>query len=171
MRFKSALWLLLLTLSGCTGIPAHVTPVTPFDANRYLGKWYEIARLDHSFEAGLTQVSANYSLRHDGGLNVLNRGFNPKTQQWKQAQGKAFWVRDPNTGYLKVSFFGPFYGAYVIFSLGADYQYAMVSGPSHDYLWLLARTPQVSERLKTRFISQAKQRGFDTQKIIWVQQP
>lgn len=162
---------LFLTLAGCTGVPDNVHPVKNFDAQQYLGKWYEIARLDHSFERGMTKVSAEYTLRDDGGIAVTNRGYNAEKQQWKEAHGKAYFVRDNNTGYLKVSFFGPFYGSYIVFDLGDDYQYSMISGPNHDYLWLLARTPTVSDTLKADFVRKAKARGFNTDELIWLDTP
>ncbi len=123
-------------------MPASVEPVQGFDLNRYLGKWYEIARLDHSFEEGLDNVTAVYSLRDDGGVNVVNRGFLSKDDVYQEAEGRAYFVNDSDEGYLKVSFFRPFYASYVIFELDQDgYQYAFVSGPDTSFLWLLSRTP------------------------------
>ncbi|MBT1062274.1 lipocalin family protein [Bowmanella sp. Y26] len=166
--------LLLLSLwglSSCTGMPDRVKPVKGFELNRYLGSWYEIARLDHSFEAGLSQVTANYSMREDGGVSVLNRGFSADENTWREAEGKAYFVEDSDTGYLKVSFFGPFYGSYVIFELDKqNYQYAFVSGPDTDYLWLLARTPQVEPEVIDKFEQMAKDRGFNTDQLIYVDQ-
>ena len=166
-----ALFVLFLFVAGCTGLPEGVQPVKPFDANRYLGTWYEIARLDHSFERGLEQVSAHYSLREDGGIKVLNKGYSAETQEWKEAEGKAYLMGDGKEGYLKVSFFGPFYGAYGIFGLDQqDYQYAFVSGYNNDYLWLLARTPTVSQDVVAQFEEKAKRLGFATDKLIYVRQ-
>ena len=125
-------------------MPENVEPVDEFEVDRYLGRWYEIARLDHSFEKGLSQVTATYSPRKDGGIKVINRGYSAEKQQWKEAEGKAYFVGSNDEAYLKVSFFGPFYGSYVVFELDKkDYQYAFSSGPDNDYLWLLARTPNV----------------------------
>jgi apolipoprotein D and lipocalin family protein len=162
----------LLLLGGCsTGLPPGVTPVQDFELQRYLGKWYEIARLDHSFERGLEQVTAQYSLRDDGGVRVINRGYDPASGTWKEAEGKAYFVRDPDVGYLKVSFFGPFYGAYVVFELDQEgYGYAFVSGPDTSYLWLLARSPTVDQALVERFVEAASARGFDTDALIFVPQ-
>jgi len=169
LRF--ALLLLLAGLMvGCTGIPDGLKPVQPFELQRYLGKWYEVARLDHSFERGLNQVSAEYSVREDGGVKVVNRGWDIEKQQWKEAVGKAYFVGSSDEGYLKVSFFGPFYGAYVIFALDADYQYSFISGPNRDYLWLLSRTPTVPESVMQRFKQQATALGFDKGKLIVVEQ-
>jgi apolipoprotein D and lipocalin family protein len=134
--------------SGCLGMPEAVTPVKEFEIEKYLGKWYEIDRLDHSFERGLECVTAEYSLREDGGVKVVNRGFSVEKKQWREAQGKAFFVNESNEGYLKVSFVGPFYGAYVVFELDRDnYHYAFVTGPNKSYLWLLSRTQTVESDL------------------------
>ena len=159
-------------LSACTGIPEGVEPVDDFELNRYLGRWYEIARLDHSFERGLSQVTANYSLRDDGGVKVVNRGYDAQKAQWQSSEGKAYFVGATNMGHLKVSFFGPFYGSYIIFELDDDYRYSMVSGPDHSYLWLLSRKPTVPHQVKQRFLKRAAQLGFDTSALIFVvQQP
>jgi apolipoprotein D and lipocalin family protein len=158
-------------LAGCLGMPKAVVPVQGFELDRYLGKWYEIARLDHSFERGMEQVTAEYSLRDDGGVVVRNRGFSPAKNKWSEALGKAFFVRDPDEAYLKVSFFGPFYGSYVVFELDQDdYQYAFVSGPDTSYLWLLSRTPTVDAGLLSRFVEKARALGFDTEKLVYVKQ-
>lgn len=161
--------LLTLLLTGCMGIPEHVKPVDSFNVQRYLGKWYEIARLDHSFERGLSRVSAEYSLREDGGLKVVNRGYSAKDNKWKEAVGKAYFVEEANKGYLKVSFFGPFYGSYVIIDLDQEqYQYSLLCGPDKSYLWLLSRTPTMQEEVKKRLIAQAAALGFDTRSLIYV---
>jgi apolipoprotein D and lipocalin family protein len=168
---RTLLLLLIVSLGGCTGIPKNVTPVDNFQLNRYLGKWYEIARLDHSFERGLTHVTATYSLRSDGGVKVVNRGYAPEKKRWKQAIGKAYFVKGQNLGYLKVSFFGPFYGSYIIFELDhANYQYALISGPDKSYLWILARTPTIDPSITASLLAKASALGFDTRKLIFVKQ-
>ena len=164
-------FLLSLFLSGCLGMPEGVHPVKEFELNKYLGKWYEIARLDHSFERGLGRVTAEYSLRDDGGVRVINKGFSIKKNKWKEAEGKAFFVRGQDEGYLKVSFFGPFYGSYVVFELDKEnYQYAFVSSYNTSYLWLLARSPNVSKEIMDRFVKKSKALGFDTDAFIFVEQ-
>ncbi len=156
-------------LAGCAGIPKGVTPVKNFDTQRYLGDWYEIARLEHSFEKGLSDITANYSLRDDGGIRVLNRGYDAKKGEWRVAEGKAYPMEGASTGYFKVSFFGPFYGSYVIFDLDkADYGYSFVTGADKSYLWLLSRTPRVPDEVLSKFIKKANQLGFDTDKLIYV---
>jgi len=168
---RSLLVLFVVLLSGCVGIPENVRPVDNFKLDRYLGKWYEIARLDHSFERGLSRVSAEYSLREDGGVRVLNRGYSATDNKWKEAEGKACFVKGGDQGYLKVSFFGPFYGSYIVFELDHDnYQYSLVSGPDISYLWILARTPQLKETTKSMLIAKAAALGFDTSKLIFVSQ-
>ena len=158
-----------LFLIGCVGLPENVKPVDNFELHKYLGKWYEIARLDHSFERGLSHVTADYSLRNDGGVRVLNRGFSAKKDSWKEAEGKAYFVKEPNQGYLKVSFFGPFYGSYIVFGIDHEnYQYSLVSGPDKSYLWILARTPRLKEDVKNMLIEKAATSGFDTSKLIFL---
>ena len=155
-------------LSGCLAVPDGIEPVDNFELNRYLGKWYEIARLDHSFERGLEAVSAEYSLRDDGGIRVINSGRNTDTQANQEAEGRAYFVEQSDLGYLKVSFFGPFFGSYVIFELDENYQYAFIAGNTTNYLWLLARTPEVPQELVNQFISRATQLGFETSQLIFV---
>jgi len=169
---KKAIFIgMLLSLTGCLGYPNSVNPVTEFNLNNYLGKWYEIARLDHSFERGLDKVTAEYSMREDGGVKVVNRGFSASDGEWKEAVGKAFFVEEQNKGYLKVSFFGPFYGSYVVFALdSAHYQYAFVSGPNTSYLWLLSRTPEIEDDLKAMFVEKVEKLGFNPKNLIWVKQ-
>ncbi len=165
---------ILTMLSGCigmTGMPKDVRPVTDFDLSRYLGTWYEIARLDHSFERGLTDVSATYSMNEDGTVKVVNKGFRVKDDEWTESIGKAKFVDASNEGYLKVSFFGPFYGSYIIFGLDkTNYDYAFVSGPNLDYLWLLSRTKELDPSIIAKFKETAKAAGFDTTKLIMVEQ-
>ncbi|MDO7085231.1 lipocalin family protein [Pseudocolwellia sp. AS88] len=167
---KVLLIISVFLLSSCLGMPESVKPASDFELQKYLGKWYEIARLDHSFERGLSQISAEYSLKDDGGVKVINRGFSKEDNQWNQAEGKAYFVNDVTQGYLKVSFFGPFYGSYVVFELDEDYQYAFVSGPDTEYLWLLARTPTVDKKILNKFVAMSKARGFNTKNIIYVEQ-
>lgn len=170
MKLLAATLGLAVLLAGCVGKPEGVTPVTGFDSARYLGKWYEVARLDNSFEKGLDNVTADYSMRDDGGIKVVNRGFKAAKKEWSQSEGKAYFVEGPNTGYLKVSFFGPFYGSYVVFDLDPAYQYSMVTGNDKSYLWLLSRTPQLDPAIKKRLVDKAQALGYDTSKLVWVDQ-
>lgn len=168
---KLVLLLSFIVLSSCVSKPDFVTPVSGFELDRYLGTWYEIARLDHRFERGLNDVTANYSRRDDGGVRVLNRGYSETDNRWEDAEGKAYFVNSPDEAFLKVSFFGPFYGAYVVFDLDTDnYQHAFVAGPNTKYLWFLSRTPTVSEAMIERFESHAQSLGYDTSELIYVSQ-
>lgn len=161
--------MLLMTLTACTGVPENVSPVNNFDAEKYAGQWYEIARFDHRFEDGLSNVTATYTLREDGGIDVVNRGFSEEEGEWDEAKGKAFFVKDNTTGHLKVSFFGPFYASYVVMALDEEaYQYALVTGPDKDYLWILAREKQLSDAVRGKLLAIANQHGYDTDKFIWV---
>ena len=165
-------WLSFMSIffiSGCVKAPVNITPVHDFKLEKYLGTWYEIARLDHSFERGLTRVTAHYSLREDGGVRVLNRGYSENDAKWKEAEGKAYFVHQPDQGFLKVSFFGPFYGSYVIFELDHEgYQYSLVSGPDRSYLWILARRPEMGDEIKEVLVKKASTLGFATEKLIFV---
>ena len=161
---------MVLAISGCssTSPPPGIAPVTPFDLARYEGRWYEVARLDHSFERGMTDVSATYQRQSDGTVQVLNRGFDTAKNDWRQAEGKAKFTGDKNTASLKVSFFGPFYGGYHVAALDADYQWALVVGPDRSYFWVLSRTRQLAPALREQIIARAKALGIDTQALIWV---
>jgi apolipoprotein D and lipocalin family protein len=149
-------------------LPDNVEPVRNFDPERYLGTWYEIARLDHSFERDLERVTATYELNDDGSIAVLNKGFNTEKGEWRQAEGVAKPMGSNDIGHLKVSFFGPFYGTYAVFELADDYSYAFVSGYNTDYLWLLAREPQISVDVRERFMARSQALGFETADLIWV---
>ena len=167
---RVAILLFLLGLAGCTSVPEGVTPVTGFESERYLGTWYEIARFDHSFEDGLSRVTATYSKREDGGIRVLNKGYDAATGEWDEAEGKAYFVSDETTGHLQVSFFGPFYASYVIAELDEDnYQYSLVTGPDRSYLWILARQPTLSQDVLDELLSKAKSLGYATDEFIWVE--
>lgn len=166
-----ALWFGSFLLAGCTMTPQGVTPVESFEVDRYLGTWYEIARLDHRFERGLSQVSATYSKRPDGGSDVINRGLDRKAGKWKEAQGRAYFIDKPDVARLKVTFFWPFYGGYNIIELDRDrYAYALVCGPNRSYLWILARTRHLDKPILQQLITTAERLGFDTGQLIFVEQ-
>jgi len=158
-----------LYLGGCTGAPEGVEPVTGFELDRYLGTWYEVARLDHRFERGMSNVTATYSMRDDGGVKVVNRGYLADKDKWESATGKAYFVGDSDTGQLKVSFFGPFYGGYNIVELDTtDYSYSLVVGPNRDYLWILSRTPQLDPDLLASIVDTAAELDFPVDELIYV---
>ena len=167
MRNKLTLFAIFV-LAGCTGVPEGVETVDGFELDRYLGTWYEIARLDHRFERGLSDVTATYSMRDDGGVRVVNRGRNEEGE-WDEAEGKAYFVDASDQGRLKVSFFGPFYGGYNVIELDkAGYQYSLVSGPDRSYLWILARTPELDQATLDRLVSKARDLGYPVDELIYV---
>lgn len=162
--------LLLILAIGCASVPEGVQPVTPFNKAKYLGKWYEIARFDSRFERDLINTTAEYALREDGSISVTNRGFNTVDEEWESVTGKAKFVGNEDVAQLKVSFFGPFYSGYNVIALDADYQYALVCGGDLDYLWILSRTKNIPENIKTEYLSIADSLGFKTENLIWVKQ-
>lgn len=171
MRYRlPALALLTLALlSGCATPPKGVEPVAGFDLDRYLGRWYEIARLDHSFERGLSRVTAEYTRRDDGTIRVLNRGYKDAKGEWNSIEGSARPVGEPDVGALKVTFFKPFYGGYFVIALDQEaYTYAMVSGPTRSYLWILSRTPDLDPAIYNRLVAQAREQGFAVENLIRV---
>lgn len=160
---------------NATRVPEGVKPVENFDISRFDNKWYEIARLDTPFEKKLGNVSATYDIRDDGGINVLNKGINETSGKAVEIKGKAYFVGDSDKAHLKVSFFGPFYASYVVMGLdrgeGTDkYQNALITGNSKDFLWLLSRDPSVSDAVKNEFVQQAKDLGYKTDALVWVDQ-
>ncbi|MBD1581947.1 lipocalin family protein [Pseudoalteromonas sp. S16_S37] len=161
----------LVTLLGaCTGLPENIQPVSNFNIQKYQGKWYEIARLDHSFEQNLSNVTATYAINNDGSVEVINKGYHTQDKEWQQADGIAKFVNGDDIGHLKVSFFGPFYGSYVVFGLDQNaYQYAYVTSYNKEYLWLLARTPKVSQSVIDDFVQTAQQYDFAIEQLIYVQ--
>jgi apolipoprotein D and lipocalin family protein len=154
--------------AGCVGVPEGIEPVTGFQVERYMGRWYEVARLDHSFERGMEQVTATYELRPDGTVAVLNRGYRADKREWGEASGTAKFLGEPDVAALKVSFFGPFYGGYNVVDLDPDYQNALIAGPNRSYLWLLARTPTPPKAEVERLLAKATLLGYDTSQLIYV---
>jgi len=165
---RPILLLALALLAGCAQVPDGVQAVNGFDAERYLGRWYEVARLDHSFERGLDNISATYTPRDDGGIDVLNRGYDRAEGQWREARGRARFVGPRDVAMLEVSFFGPFYGGYNVVALDPDYQLSLVAGPTRKYLWILARRPDPPREAVDRLVQRADELGFDTSALIWV---
>ncbi|SFR43562.1 apolipoprotein D and lipocalin family protein [Marinobacter daqiaonensis] len=171
MRAQLTAVLVTLGLTACTGVPEGIEPVAGLEKERYLGTWYEIARLDHSFEEGLSDVTAEYIANDDGSIRVINRGFSSEEGEWQEAEGTARFVGSEDVGHLKVSFFGPFYASYVIFDLDKeDYRFAYVTGYDRDYLWYLSRTPEVSDDAMARFRSMAESLDFNLDELIVVDQ-
>ena len=157
----------LALAAGCVStLKVDNAPVATLDLSRYLGEWYEIARFDHSFERGVEQAKANYTQNADGTIKVVNSGI--KDGKPKTAVGKGKKTDTP--GLLRVSFFGPFYADYRVMMIDKEYTYALVGSGSADYLWILSRTRVLPDATKSELLSEAKRRGYDTDKLIWVEQ-
>lgn len=164
-----AVFMGLFVFNSCANIPKGAVAVKPFDSGKYLGKWYEIARMDFRFERDMNNTTANYSMNRDGSIKVDNRGFNYKTKEWKQAIGKAKFVNEPNEAKLKVSFFGPFYSGYNVIALDDQYKYALIAGQNLNYLWILSRETKIPESTKQSYLKIAQDLGFNTDDLIWVE--
>lgn len=158
----------MFSFLGCNTIPDKAVAVSPFSKNRYLGKWYEIARFDFKFEKNLNNTTATYSANSDGTIKVLNRGFNTVSQEWKQVEGKAKFVGADSIAMLKVSFFGPFYAGYNVIAIDPEYRYSLVCGSSLDYLWILSREESIPDHVKRKYLDIAEGIGFDTAKLLWI---
>jgi apolipoprotein D and lipocalin family protein len=170
-RNSTYLIFMMVVLTGfysCASIPKGATAVTPFDKEKYLGKWYEIARLDFRFERNLNNTTAQYSINENGSIRVDNQGYNTIKGEWNQAIGKAKFVGDENTAMLKVSFFGPFYGGYNVIALDNEYKYALVAGESLKYLWILSRETTIPDDIKERYLKIAGEIGYNVPDLIWV---
>ena len=159
----------MIGFGSCTTIPKGAVAVKPFDIEKYLGKWYEIARMDFRFERDLNNVTANYSRNDNGTIKVDNRGYNYVEKEWKQAIGKAKPAGQPDEARLKVSFFGPFYSAYNVIALDSEYKYALIAGENLKYLWILSRETTVPESIKNSYLKIAQDLGFDIAALIWVE--
>ena len=157
-----------IAMASARNIPEKATAVKPFDQKKYLGKWYEIARLDNRFERNLDNVTATYSLKENGKIRVENRGYNFRKNKWEEITGKAKPVGDPTVGMLKVSFFGPFYSGYNVIALDKDYKYALVAGKNTRYLWVLSREKTIPGAVKKDYLKQAAEIGYDTAALVWV---
>ena len=160
--------LLLSGLVACAAAPKGIQPVSPFDSQKYLGSWYEIARIENTFEKGLTRVTADYAQVEDGKIQVTNVGYSPQKDKWKKVVGKAYFVESDTVGHLKVSFQWPFYGSYIVFEVDKDYQHAYVAGSKKNYLWLLSRTSTVDPSVLQNFRNAAKLKGYDLNKLVIV---
>ncbi|GEO21617.1 lipocalin family protein [Cyclobacterium qasimii] len=162
--------LIMMGLFSCATIPKGAEAVKPFDKEKYLGKWYEIARFDFKFERNLNNTTATYSLNDNGTIKVDNQGYNTKKEEWTQAIGKAKFVDDDDdVAKLKVSFFGPFYSGYNVVAIDKDYKYALVAGKSLDYLWILSRETQIPEKVKNEYLKIAEEIGYNTSELLWIE--
>jgi len=159
---------IMIGFSSCSTIPKGVVAVKPFDKERYLGKWYEIARIDFKYERDLNNTTAEYSLNTNGTIRVDNKGFNTKNGKWQQAIGKAKFVGDDNIAMLKVSFFGPFYSGYNVIAIDSDYRYALIAGVNFKYLWILSREISIPDEIKNKYLKIAKDFGYNTSDLLWI---
>ncbi|MCK9329712.1 MAG: lipocalin family protein [Candidatus Cloacimonetes bacterium] len=174
MKHNKILYILIINiilagLCSCATIPKGAVAVKNFDKEKYLGKWYEIARKDFKYERNLNNTTAEYSLNKNGTIKVLNKGYNTIKKEWTQVTGKAKFIDKENIGMLKVSFFGPFYSGYNVIAIDDDYKYALVAGASHKYLWFLSRDTTMPIKIKNKYLKLAKEIGYDTTDLIWVQ--
>ena len=160
----------MLFFNACATIPKGATVVSPFDKTRYLGQWYEIARMDFTFERNLNKTTANYSVNPDGSIKVVNRGYNYVKNSWQEAVGKAKAAGNADEARLKVSFFGPFYAPYNVIALDNEYRYALVAGKNLKYLWILAREKTIPAEIKESYLKIARELGYKTEELIWVEQ-
>ena len=166
---KNLAMVLCVLTGGCTGIPKGIAAVEDFALERYLGRWYEIARLDHSFERGLSRVTAEYRLGEAGRLTVVNRGYRADTGEWKSVTGTARFAGSDRRGHLLVSFFPPFAASYVIIELDQqDYRYALVCGPNRDYLWILSREPVLDSSTRNQLVARAEGLGFPVDELLFI---
>jgi apolipoprotein D and lipocalin family protein len=160
---------LMMSLAGCRDENKYpsLSTAPKVDINRYLGLWYEIARIDHSFQKDCVASTAEYSLRDDGYLKVVNKCRKKHLDgEISSIEGKAWVIDKDSHAWLKVQFFWPFRGDYVIIDLdGKEYQYAVVGHPSRDYLWILSRTPQMEEETYREIGSRISKQGYDLDRI------
>ena len=178
MHMQSKIFLGLTLLTGGAfafwrfrpAIPQNVSAVADFDVRRYMGTWYEIARLDYIFERDVDNAAAQYSLNDNGTVQVVNSGYNHQKGEWVTAKGVAKFRGSENIAELKVSFFGPFYAGYNVIALDADYKYALVAGRNLNYLWVLSRAKTIPHETKNAYLALAEKVGYDTSRLIWVNQ-
>lgn len=158
----------VICLAGCSHIPKGAQAIGNFEKERYLGTWYEIARFDFAFERNLDNTTAEYSVLDDRYITVRNSGYNYVKKEWQDVVGKAKFRGPDTVGELKVSFFGPFYGAYNIIALDPDYRYALIAGKNLKYLWILSRTKDIPDGVKNEYVDKARSLGYKTENLIWV---
>lgn len=166
------LFLICAMMTGffsCATIPNGAVAVKSFEKEKYLGKWYEIARIDFKYEKDLNNTTAEYSVNDDGTIKVLNKGYNTVKAEWTESIGTAKFVGEDNVAMLKVSFFGPFYAGYNVIAIDKEYKYALVAGRNLKYLWILSREDSIPDQIKNEYLKLAKQIGYNTNNLIWVE--
>lgn len=167
-KFSLLIAMSLLAFVSCRSIPNEATVVSNFDAQKYVGTWYEIARIDFKHERNMNNTAAQYSLKDNGDIKVVNSGYNYVKEKWKKREGNAKFRGSNTEGALKVSFFGPFYSGYNVLAIDKDYKYVLVAGKNHDYLWILSREKTIPEAVKNEYLQVAKNAGYDPNDLIWV---
>lgn len=173
MKINKLIYLLVLNITllgvySCATIPNGAVAVQPFDKEKYLGTWYEIARIDFKFEKDLNNTTATYSLNDNGTIKVNNKGYNTKKEKWQEVIGKAKFIGEEDIAMLKVSFFGPFYAGYNVIEIDEEYQYAMVTGKNLKYLWILSRETTIPKEIKNKYLTIAEEIGYDTADLNWI---
>lgn len=148
-------------------VPDNISVVKNFKLEPYMGTWYEVARFDFKYEKDLSNVTATYSIKPNGKVKVVNRGYNFVKDKWEQANGKADFVNTTNEGALKVSFFGPFYSGYNVVLMEPDYENALIFGENTDYIWILSRKKTIPDHIKDKFLKEAEKAGYDLNRLIW----
>lgn len=169
MKKISALLIVAFTtlfFASCTTKQSDLKTVQNVDLQRYLGDWYEIARFEHSFQKDCKNVKANYSLREDKKIQVINSCTKIATNEYSEAKAVAYSVDETNSK-LKVSFFRPFYGDYWILDLDKDYKYVIVGSSTKDYLWILSREKVMNKELLDKLVAKIVAMGFDKSKLIY----
>jgi apolipoprotein D and lipocalin family protein len=146
----------------------NIPSVKELDLEKYAGTWFEIIRLDHSFERGLQNVTATYIPKEDGKIKVINKGYHTEDEEWREAEGKAYVPDDNKPGELKVSFFLWFYADYKVIKLDEDYQWAMVTSTSKEYLWILSRQAEMDSKTLDQLLEYARKENFPLEKIVYV---
>lgn len=162
-------FIIMSTINSCK-TTNELSTVKEVDINKYLGTWYEIARLPNSFEKDMKCVTATYSLKKNGKIKVLNKGFKITKNKYSSANGTAWTPNLDFPGQLKVSFFWPFSGNYYIIALDKNYQYALVGDPSRKYLWVLSRTSILNQKTYEMLVKLAKDKGFNTDNLLKISQ-
>ncbi|MNZ79556.1 Outer membrane lipoprotein Blc precursor [compost metagenome] len=169
--FRLACLGLVCSLSACTySTPQRIQVIQNFDAARYAGSWYVLARIDHPEEQGLVQTGVHYRSHSDGSLSMVQRGLDPASRQWSKRVSLAQPAGSPSQGALKISPLGPFSSAYNVVALDADYRWALVLGASADRAWVLSRTASLPAQASASLLQQARSAGVNIEQLLWVPQ-
>lgn len=160
----------LLAYRNRETMPAGAEPLKNFEPERFMGLWYEIARMPLSYEKDMHYVTAEYSMQENGSMRVVNMGYNEKKKRWQKAIGKAVFVNETDEASMKIAFLGPFYSGYNVVDMDEEYKYALVFGRNLDYMWILSRETTIPEEIERRFLEKANDMGYDLYRLIWTEQ-